>query len=60
VAFSDTTDPIVYIDYEGKYGLTQHGIGLKIQSVKEGERIKASMLTQLYRKLEKSLSFSNY
>jgi hypothetical protein len=60
VIFCDSGLNDIIIDYEGKYGLTQHSIGIKICSRQEGEQIKKFLLHENFKDLIKSCSWSNY
>jgi len=50
----------VLIDFEGKYGMTQGVMGLKINSQEEGEKIRNFLLSKKGRQLIDSCSWSTY
>ena len=60
VIFGDSGINNVVIDYKGKYGMTQHAIGIKITSIIEGEQVKKALLSKKFQDILDSLSFSNY
>jgi len=60
VIFGDGGINDVIIDDKGKYGLTQHAIGLKISSKHEGELMKVVLESDEFDNVLKSMSFSNF
>ena len=50
----------VIVDINGKYGLTQEAIGIKIKNAKEGEQLKKALLSDEFKEVLKAMSFSNY
>ncbi len=65
VIFGDSGINNVIIDMNTEnnrkgYGLTQHAIGIKITSKKEGEQLKKALESEKFKRILESLSFSNY
>jgi hypothetical protein len=60
VIFGDSGLNDVIIDLEGKYGLTCHGIGIKVSSLEEAKAIKKALLSDRFKVILKSCSFSNF
>lgn len=58
IGSSGLNSPI--IDMSGKYGMTQHSFGIKINSINEGENIKKTILSNKFKDLIKSCSWSNF
>jgi hypothetical protein len=50
----------VIIDIEGKYGLTQEAIGLKIKNAKEGDLYKNALLSAEFKDILSAMSFGNF
>jgi len=49
-----------YVDFEGKYGLTQIAFGLKISSKKEGNNIKKAIESDKFKELVKATKWSSF
>ena len=60
VIFGESGINDVIVDLDGKYGMTQGAIGLKIGSKKEGSLIKQAMESDLFERILKALSFGNF
>lgn len=60
VIFGDSGINNVVIDVEGKFGMTQHAIGIQIVSKEEGEKLSKILESDEFNDILKSLSFSNY
>ncbi len=60
VIFGDGGINEVVVDYDGKYGMTQHSIGIEITSNHEGQNIKKVLESNIFKDILNSLSFSNY
>lgn len=60
VIFGNTGINDVIIDMEGKYGLTQCSIGIKIDSIEEGLKLKNTLESEKFKKVLNSCSWSNY
>lgn len=60
VIFGDGGINDVIVDDKGKYGLTQHAIGLKISNKHEGILMKTALESDEFDNVLKSMSFSNF
>jgi len=60
VIFGDSGINKVTIDATGEYGLTQHAIGLKIKSEKEGKLIAHALESSEFKDILNAMSFSNF
>lgn len=60
VIMSDSGLCDVVIDTEGKYGMTQHGIGIQIKDEEEGIQIKKALLSDKFKHFVESLSYSSF
>jgi hypothetical protein len=60
VIFGDSGINDVIIDLEGKYGMTQHAMGIEILSKKEGGEMKKYLLSNQFKKVLNACSWSNY
>jgi hypothetical protein len=60
VIFGDSGINDVIIDLPGKYGLTQHAIGLKINDKYEATQYKKALLSNKFKIFIENSSFSNY
>jgi hypothetical protein len=60
VIFGDSGIYDVIIDINGEYGMTQHSIGLKINSLEEGQKLKYALMSDKFKDFLNSVSFSNY
>jgi len=50
----------VIIDFEGKYGLTCHSIGIEIDSESEGQKLRKAMLSDKFRDLIAATKWGNF
>jgi hypothetical protein len=48
------------VDIEGKYGMTQGAMGIKIDNINEGNEIKKVIDSEEFKKILKSCSWSNF
>jgi hypothetical protein len=60
VIFGDSGINEVIIDFDGKYGMTQHAIGLKVETLKEAKMLQSVLESDKFKDIIKSMSFSNY
>jgi hypothetical protein len=60
VIFGETGINNVLLDIDGKYGMTQGAIGIKIGSAKEGFIMKEAMESHKFQNILKALSFGNF
>ena len=60
VIFGDSGINKVIIDATGEYGLTQHAIGLKIKSEKEGKLFAQALESSEFKDILNAMSFSNF
>ena len=60
VIFGEAGINDVIIDMDGKYGMTQGAIGIKINSEEEGNLLKTALLSTQFNMFLKSCSFGNY
>ena len=60
VIFGETGINDVIIDIEGKYGLTSGSIGIKIDSIEEGVKIKSALESDMFKNILNACSWSNY
>ena len=60
IIFGDSGINDVIIDTEGKYGLTQHAIGIEVVDRDEAISIKAALETHLFNNILKACSWSNF
>ena len=60
VIFGDSgiNEPI--IDMEGKYGMTEHAIGIIIDTLEEGENIKKALTSDIFNKILSACMFSSF
>lgn len=60
VIFGESGINNAIIDYEGKYGMTQGAIGLKISREGEGELMKSVLESEEFHRILDAMSFSNF
>jgi hypothetical protein len=60
VIFGDAGINDVIIDINGKYGMTQHAIAIKVYDLDEANALKKALLSVKFKDLLKSCSFSNF
>ena len=60
VIFGDSGINNVIVDLDGKFGMTQHSMGISISSSKEGEELKQTLESDKFKEVLKALSYSNY
>jgi len=60
VIFGETGINDVIIDMEGKYGLTHNSIGIKIDSIEEGVKLKKTLESEKFKKVLNACSWSNF
>jgi hypothetical protein len=60
IIFGESGINHVIIDIEGKYGMTQGSMGIKICDIKEGNNIKNALLSNNFKIILKSLIFGNF
>jgi hypothetical protein len=60
IIFGDSGIYNSVIDIEGKYGMTQHSMGIKIDNINEGNEIKKVLDSEEFKKILKSCSWSNF
>ena len=60
VIFGDSGINDIIIDMEGKYGLTNHAIGIKINSMEEGIKLKTALESEMFKDVLNACSWSNY
>ena len=60
VIFGETGINNAIIDINGEYGMTQHSIGIKIDTLEEGEEIKEIIESIKFKDIIESCSWSNY
>jgi len=60
VIFGETGINNVIIDMEGKYGLTGHAMGIKIDSIEEGVKLKTALESEKFKKVLNACSWSNF
>lgn len=60
VIFADNGLNDAVIDIEGNYGMTQHSMAIKIDSIEEGTLIKKAILSDEFKEIIKNCTFGNY
>ncbi len=60
VIFGDSGIYNSIIDINGKYGMTQHSMGIKIENNEEGIKIKKVLESEEFKRVLNSCSWSNY
>ena len=60
VIFGDSGIYNSIIDIDGKYGMTQHSMGIEIEDINEGNEIKKVLDSEEFKKILKSCSWSNF
>ena len=60
VIFGESGINDVILDQEGKYGMTQGAIGLKIQIEDEGRSMKKALESSMFNRILDAMSFSNF
>ena len=60
VIFGETGINNVIIDMEGKFGLTNGSIGIKIDSIEEGVKLKTALESEMFKKVLNACSWGNY
>jgi hypothetical protein len=60
VIFGDSGINDVIIDFEGKYGMTNHAMAIEISSKKEGDKLKKYLLSENFKKVLNACSWSNF
>ena len=60
VIFGESGINDVILDQEGKYGMTQGAIGLKIQIEHEGPTMKKALESAMFNRILDAMSFSNF
>jgi len=60
VIFGETGINNVIIDMEGKYGLTSGSIGIKIDSIEEGLKLKTALESEMFKKVLNACSWGNF
>ena len=60
VIFGESGINDVMVDTSGKYGLTQHAIGLKIKNEHEGKLVKQALESSEFKDILNAMSFSNF
>jgi len=60
VIFGDGGINDVIIDASGEYGMTQHAIGIPIESQKDGELLKEFLMSDKFKNILKACSWSNF
>ena len=60
VIFGESGINDVVLDQEGKYGMTQGAIGLKIQIEHEGPTMKKALESAMFNRILDAMSFSNF
>lgn len=60
VIFGDSGINHVIIDMSGEYGMTQHGIGIKVSSEDEAIKIKSALLSEDFSEFLKSVQWSHF
>jgi hypothetical protein len=60
VIFGDSgiNEPI--IDIDGRYGMTEHAIGICINTIEEGEYIKRVLMSDIFNRILNACMFSSY
>lgn len=60
VIFGDSGINNVIVDLDGKFGMTQHSMGISISSSKEAEELKQTLESDKFKEVLNALSFGNY
>jgi superfamily II DNA or RNA helicase len=60
VIFGDSGIYDVIIDFEGKYGMTQHSMALVVSSIEEAQNIKKALMSDKFNEFLKSVMWSNF
>ena len=60
VIFGESGINDVIIDMNGQYGMTQGAIGIQINSIQEGEKIKNALLSENFQKFISGFIWSNF
>jgi hypothetical protein len=60
IIFGESGINDVIIDVNGDYGMTQGAIGIKINSIEEGNSIKNALLSDKFSKFTESVMWSNF
>jgi len=60
VIFGDSGINNVIVDLDGKFGMTQHSMGISISSSKEAEELKQTLESDKFKEVLSALSFGNY
>ena len=60
IIFGDSGINNPVIDMEGKYGMTQHAMGIKISSYNEGEQLSKALQSNKFTEIIQSCSYSSY
>jgi len=60
VIFAETGINDVIIDMEGRYGLTNCSIGIKIDSIEEGIKLKTALESDMFKNVLNACSWGNY
>ena len=60
VIFGDNGLNDVIIDYDGKYGMSENSMAIKIDSVQEGKRLKECLLNNNFKNIVKSFIIGNF
>ena len=60
VIFSDNGFNDVIIDMEGEYATTQNSLSIAVESIQEAEGIKKALLSEEFKNLTKSITWSNF
>ena len=60
VIFSDNGFNDVIIDMEGNYATTQNSFSIAVESIEEAEGIKKALLSEEFKNLTKSITWSNF
>jgi len=60
VIFGDSGINDVVIDINGDYGMSHHAMGISVDSLDEAENIKKALLSNKFKNIIESLSYSNF
>lgn len=60
VIFGETGINNAIIDTEGKYGLTNNSIGIKINNMEEGIKLKTALESEMFKNVLNACSWGNY